>query len=108
MSARQIRSISNEPEEVTLGARQARLTLSNDTVVIHKGGIEFHSPTPFTAWTEMTVELQSSDNGKVNCAGVVIACSGSKHTGYHVAMVFTSISKQAQARLTTMAYAALG
>ena len=108
MSARQIKSISPAPQHVTLEARQARLTLSHDAVVIHKGGIEFHSPTPFTAWTEMTVELQSPDNGKVHCTGVVIACSGSKHTGYHVSMVFTSLSKQAQARLTTMAYSALG
>jgi hypothetical protein len=107
MSARQIKSISPE-QPVTLEARQARLTLSQETVVIHKSGIEFRSPTPFTAWTEMTVELQSPDNGKVNCTGVVIACSGSKHTGYHVSMVFTSMSKQAQARLTTLAHSTLG
>jgi len=108
MSARQIKSISPEPEHVTLGARQARLTLSHDAVVISKAGIEFRSPTPFTAWTEMTVELQSADNGKVHCTGVVIACAGSKHTGYHVSLVFTSMSKQAQARLTTMAYSSRG
>jgi hypothetical protein len=108
MSARQIKSINPEPEHVALGARQARLTLFHDAVVIHKGGIEFRSPTPFTAWTEMTVEMQSPDNGKVHCAGVVIACVGSKHAGYHVSLVFTSMSKQAQARLTTMAYSAQG
>jgi hypothetical protein len=108
MSARQIRSISPAPQHVTLEGRQARLALSHDAVVIHKSGIEFRSPTPFTAWTEMTVELQAPDNGKVHCAGVVIACSGNKHTGYHVSMVFTSMSKQAQARLTTMAYSELG
>lgn len=108
MSARQIKSISPEPQQITLGARQARLTLSHDTVVIHKGGIEFRSPTPFAAWTEMTVELQADDNDKVHCTGVVIACAGNKHAGYHVSMVFTSLSKQAQTRLTTMAYSALG
>jgi hypothetical protein len=53
----------------------------------------------------MTLSLQSPrDNGKVNCSGVVISCSGNKHTGYHVSMVFTSVSKQAQARLSTMVY----
>ena len=55
----------------------------------------------------MTVELQSADNGNIHCAGVVIACTGNKHTGYHVSMIFTSLSKQAQARLTMMAYADL-
>ena len=103
-----MRGVSSLPQPVTLEARQARLTLSHDAVVIHKGGIEFRSPTLFDAWTEMTVELQSPDNGKVHCTGVVIACSGSKHTGYHVSMVFTGMSKQAQTRLTTMANSTLG
>ena len=52
----------------------------------------------------MTLTLQSPrDNGKVHCSGVVISCTGSKHAGYHVSMVFTGLSKQAQARLDTMA-----
>ncbi len=108
MSARQVRSIGSPTQPVTLEARQARLSLSHEAVVIHKSGIEFRSPTPFATWKEMTVELQTPDNGTVHCAGVVIACSGSKHTGYHVSMVFTSMSRQAQARLTTMAYSTLG
>jgi hypothetical protein len=52
----------------------------------------------------MTLTLQSPrDNQRVNCSGVVIACTGNKHTGYHVSMVFTSLTKQAQARLSAMA-----
>jgi hypothetical protein len=47
-------------------------------------------------------------NSKLQCAGVVIACSGNKHTGYHVSMVFTSLSKQAQVRLNLMAGSELG
>lgn len=54
----------------------------------------------------MTLTLQSPrDNGKVHCTGVVIACTGNKHAGYHVSLVFTGMSKQAQARLSTMAQA---
>jgi hypothetical protein len=57
----------------------------------------------------MTVALQSSrGDGRVQCSGVVIACSGSKHTGYHVSLVFTGMSKQAQSRLNLMAHSALG
>ena len=53
--------------------------------------------------------LQSpGDGGRVHCTGVVISCTGSKHTGYHISMVFTSLSKHAQARLSTLAYAQLG
>ncbi len=59
--------------------------------------------TPFSPWAEMTLTLQSpSGGGKVHCNGVVIACTGNKHTGYHVSMVLTGLSKQAEARLTAM------
>jgi hypothetical protein len=93
---------------LTVEARQTRLSLSPDSVIIHKNGIEFRSATPFSSWTEMTLTLQSPrGDGRVHCNGVVISCTGNKHTGYHVSMVFTSLSKQAQARLSTMAYSQL-
>jgi hypothetical protein len=102
MSARKIEPGSLQ-QHVTVEARQSRLVLSPGSVIIHKNGIEFRSATAFSAWNEMTVTLQSpADNGRVNCNGVVIACTGNKHSGYHVSMVFTSMTKQAQARLSTM------
>jgi len=105
MSARKIESGSLQ-QHVTIEARQTRLVLSPGSVIIHKNGIEFRSATAFAPWTEMTLTLRSpADNGRVNCNGVVIACTGSKHAGYHVSMVFTSMTKQAQARLSSMAQA---
>ena len=90
---------------VTIEARQTRLTLFPGSVVVHKSGIEFRSPTAFSPWAEMTLTLQSPlDHGKIHCSGVVISCTGNKHSGYHVSMVFTGLSKQAEARLTAMAY----
>ena len=57
----------------------------------------------------MTLVLQSqADGGKVHCNGVVISCTGSKHSGYHVSMIFTGVSRQAQARLNQMAYSQAG
>jgi hypothetical protein len=107
MSARKIAS-PGPLHEVTLEARQTRLTLSPNSVIIHKNGIEFRSATPFSEWAEMTMTLQSpGDGGRVHCTGVVISCTGNKHAGYHVSMVFTSLSRQAQARLTTLASAPL-
>jgi hypothetical protein len=107
MSASKVQSIGSFAE-VTVEARQTRLSLSPDSVIIHKNGIEFRSPTPFSEWAEMTLTLQSPGGGsRVHCTGVVIACTGNRHTGYHVSMVFTGLSKQAQARLATMAYAPL-
>ena len=56
----------------------------------------------------MTMTLQSPrGDGRVHCSGVVIGCTGNKHTGYHVSVVFTSLSRQAQARLSLMPYSQL-
>jgi|SRR5436190_17458545 hypothetical protein len=109
MSARKIDTTGSVLPHVTIEARQTRLSLSPDSVIIHKNGIEFRTTSAFSPWTEMTLTLQSSrGEGKVNCNGVVISCTGNKHTGYHVSLIFTSLSKQAQARLSHMAYAQLG
>ena len=109
MSAKKIETGGSLGSQVTIEARQTRLSLSEDAVAIHKGGIEFRSPTAFSPWTEMTLSLQSPrDGGKVNCSGVVISCSGNKHAGYSVSMIFTSLSRQAQMRVSSMAAAAMG
>lgn len=105
MSARKAHQIppgSIDHRQVTVHARQMRLTLNPDSVVIHKGGIEFRSVNAFSPWAEMTLTLESPDGGKVHCNGVVISCTGNRHTGYHVSMVFTGLSKQAEARLSAM------
>src|SRR5262249_27737949 len=104
MSARKAEAGSSI-QQLTLDSRQTRLTLSPDSVIIHKSGIEFRSSSPFSPWTEMTMTLRSPrDGGSVHCTGVVISCTGNKHSGFHVSMVFTSMSKQAQARLSQLAY----
>lgn len=94
---------------MTVEARQAKLDLSADTVSIHKSGIEFRSPTPFNEWNEMTVSLQSPvDGSKFSATGVIVACTGNKHSGYHISMLFTGLTSQAQARLSAMARSPFG
>lgn len=108
MSARKIEGSGAVRQDITVESRQTRLDLSTESVVIHRSGIEFRSPVPLNLWTEMTVALQSPrDNSRIQCSGVVIACSGNKHTGYHVSMVFTNLTKLAQTRLNSMAYSGL-
>ena len=107
MSARKLSNPGPVQSTITAQARHARLSLSHEAVFIQKSGIEFRSPTAFNAWTEMTVELRTPDNGRVNCSGVVIACTGNKHAGYHVSMIFTDMSRQAQMRLQQMSSARL-
>ncbi|HTI99733.1 MAG TPA: hypothetical protein VL527_12700 [Dongiaceae bacterium] len=104
MSARKIESVASSRQQITVAARQTRLTLTPEAVQIHRNGIEFHSATSFSLWTEMTVTLECPPEGKVDCTGVVVACAGTRHSGYQVSMVFTGMSKQSQARLNTLAY----
>lgn len=93
MSARKAAHIPNS-KPVTLVGRESRLSLSHDEVVFHRGGIEFRCEKPYAAWTELTLTLESPiDHRRMHCNGVVISCTGNKHTGYHVSMVFTSLSR---------------
>ncbi len=104
MSARKIDN-SNPFNQVTVEARETRLSLSPEQVRVRRNGVEFRSASPINAWTEMTVSLQSTrDAGRVRCTGVVVACNGNRHNGYIVSLVFTSLSKQSQARLNLLAY----
>ena len=105
MSARKIGSVATLGDQVMVEARQSSLTLPPEAVSLHRGGIEFRSQKPFPRWVEMTVSIQSPHDGaKVNCTGVVVDCTGNKHAGYHVSMVFTSLSKVAESRLNSILY----
>lgn len=85
---------------------KAVLSLDSKAFRIRKNGIEFKTADPLAAWTEMTVQLQMpGDQKKVNCSGVVVACNGNRHSGYIVSLLFTSLSKQSQARLNSLAFA---
>jgi len=104
MSAKKFVSGNLFEKPVTVVARQTSLELSADTVSIHKSGIEFRSPTTFKEWSEMTVTLQSPlDGTRLSANGVIVACSGNRHLGFHVSMLFTDLTPQEQARLHAMA-----
>ena len=107
MSARKVSPSSLLQDNITVQGREARLTLAADSVVILRSGIEFRSPTAFPAWTEMNLALRAADSRVVNCSGVVISCSGSKHAGFHISMIFTGMTKQAQARISELAQSSL-
>ena len=82
------------------------LQLSAGSFRIRKNGIEFKTASAIPAWTEMTVELQAATSAKkLNCTGVIVACSGNRHSGYTVSMLFTGLTRQAQTRLDSLASA---
>jgi hypothetical protein len=109
MSAKKLTGVNSFQPAVSVASRDAKLELSDETVSIHKNGIEFRSPAPFNEWSEMTVSIQSPQDGsRISCHGVIVGCAGNKHAGYHVSMVFTEMTRQAQARINTMARSPLG
>jgi hypothetical protein len=109
MSAKRFVGGSSFEKSVMVEARQAKLELSADTVSIHKSGIEFRSPKPFNEWSEMTVSIQSPlDGSRFSGNGVIVACTGSKHAGYHISMIFTDMTSQARERLGAMARSPFG
>lgn len=104
MSARKI--ANPELFQPLAASSQTRLDLPAGAVRIRKNGIEFRSENAIPVWTEMTVAMQTpSSSKKVNFAGVVVACNGNRHAGYMVSLLFTSVSKQAQARLSSLTLA---
>ena len=105
MSARKIEN-TGLFQPITVQAQTTRLDLPAKAVRIRKNGIEFRADAAIPVWTEMTVAMQTpADARKVNFAGVVVACNGNRHAGYAVSLLFTNVSKQAQARLNSMAVA---
>jgi hypothetical protein len=108
MSAKKINGDSFQPS-VSVASRDAKLELSADTVSVHKNGIEFRSPNPFNEWSEMTVALMSPrDGSRISCHGVIVACAGNRHAGYHISMVFTGLSTESEKQLGTMARSEFG
>ena len=104
MSARKI--ANSELFQPVAPHAQTRLDLPAGAVRIRKNGIEVRTESAIPVWTEMTVAMQTpSSSKKVNFAGVVVACNGNRHAGYMVSLLFTSVSKQAQARLSSLTLA---
>jgi hypothetical protein len=95
-------------QPVTVQSQATRLTLPANAVRIRKNGIEFRTEQAIPPWTEMTLALETPlDPKKLQCTGVVVACNGNRHSGYVVSMIFTNLSRQAQARLNSLAYSGL-
>lgn len=105
MSARRIDSDLFQP--VTVQTQAAQLNLPGNSVRLRKNGIEFRSNSPIPQWTEMVITLQTPTTPRIQCTGVVVACDGNRHGGYQVAMLFTSVSRQVQAHLDSLALSGL-
>lgn len=108
MSAKRFTGLNPFPDSVSVSSRDAHLELSTDMVSVHRNGIEFRSRQPFKEWSEMTVALASKNGSRISCHGVIVACAGNKHSGYHISMVFTGLSNETERALGSMARSEFG
>jgi len=99
----------NDPfRPVTVSSPGTSLHLSADAVQIRKNGIEFRCDSEMPMWTEMTVSLETPfESRRFEANGVVVACSGNRHTGYTVSLIFTDLSLHDKARLKLLAFSSL-
>lgn len=102
------RKLENSFQPVVVQVRQTRISVATGSLCIRKNGIEFRTNVPIEPWTEMTVQLESpADAKKIECNGIVVACEGNRHACFRVSMVFTGLTRAAQAHLNEMAFSRL-
>lgn len=82
---------------------KAVLDLPAHVVHLRKSGIEFISPDPIAAWTELTLQiLASKGSRKIVCNGIVVGCHGNRKSGFVVSLIFFNLSRQSQQRLSEL------
>lgn len=92
---------SNAFNPVTVRNQSTILKLAPHQVLIRKNGVAFMSAHSIPLWTELTLELEMPlDSKKVKGTGVVVDCTGNKHCGYVVSLVFVDLSRQSQENLS--------
>jgi len=93
-------------DPVKVRAHELELALPAHTVHLTKNGVEFLSDQEVAMWTELTIDLQSpNQDNRIHCNGIVVGCSGNKHNGYLVSIIFMGIAPEAQQRLTELVQA---
>lgn len=87
---------------------EARFLLPTHLVAFRKSGIEFLSNLPVPLWKEVTVELQSPmESQPLSATGVVVDCTGNRHSGYVVSLIFLQMTPGSERRLARWAESAM-
>lgn len=82
------------------GSSETHFLLSTHEVAVRRNGIEFLSHRPIPLWKEVTVQLQSPwDHRSLEGVGVVVDCTGNRHTGYVVSLMFVHLPPGSEQRL---------
>ena len=80
------------------------LVLEPGAVSVSKNGIEFRSEQPIPTWTELTVSLVPPHSiERITCTGVVVGCTGNRHLGYVISLLFSGLTPHAARQLGHLA-----
>ena len=80
------------------------LVLEPGAVSVSKNGIEFRSQQPIPTWTELTVSLMPPHSTeRITCTGVVVGCTGNRHLGYVISLLFSGLTPHAMRQLGDLA-----
>ncbi len=86
---------------VTVRTQETLLRLSPQEVLIRKNGVAFLSANPVPVWTEVTLDMRTEPDARpVRGTGVVVDCTGNRHAGYVVSLVFMNLTRQSQQNLS--------
>lgn len=88
---------STEPMTGGNRAPEGALVLSQSELVFRNNGLEFLSERPLALWSEVQVAIHSPSAAEpVRGSGVVVDCSGSRHTGYVIALLLLDLPATAR------------
>lgn len=105
MTTTKLGSASSVPT-LAVEAGQIQLRLADHEVVVRKNGVEFLSTKPMPLWTEVTVNLESAlANDSLRANGVVVDCTGNRHTGYTISVLFLELPLDSREHLRDLALA---
>jgi hypothetical protein len=109
MSARQFDVSPTRDRFVPLQLSPATpLSLTAAAVRVRRNGIEFHHSQPVAPWTEVEVRMNAGGGSEeFSCTGVVVSCSGTARTGFHVSMVLLGLPPGSQRHLSALAHSQL-
>ena len=95
-------------QSLSLQTGETELSIPREYIRFRQNGIEFKSSKSIQVWKEMTVAFEApGEREPFQCNGVVVACSGNRHSGFSVSMVFLNLSRRSQERLDLLAFSQL-
>jgi hypothetical protein len=90
-------------EPLTVKSDEIQFTLPPEAVNVRANGVEFLSSQELPVWSELTIELRSpKTHNPIQCNGIVVGASGSKHSGFVISILFVGLEPEAQSQVETL------